>query len=413
MMTTKLEGGATRFLPFNRGNKGGAGNPADGAGHPTAYLGVARAGLPIDSPHEPPIEPVPITVDSEELSKETAGWWWIFRLPDIKLAELLEDGRYFFFGRHTGLLLYQPFAILALLLFLRHNWRSRLRWTIAGSAALIALFFLIFIPFNWHGGGGFIGNRYFIMVYPVFLFLVTRIRPPWVMLAGFASAGLFLGPLLLSPFGTVVPSPTLQAHVRNPPFQLLPLELSLREIPGYDSAVEQEIWFLGRKDQFRAVEGGELWFAGGEESEAWVQSAKPLEELQFRIRLPESVRAVDLTLAGVHARVEAPSGSVSEPQRIQLPVSEPTRVRMERHPEEYWRLIPIYVYRLRVRTEHGELPRWRNGAGPSFYLGAALTLEARRFGESADRDALNTDPSLAIGDEASDKASKETISHVP
>ena len=38
MMTTRLEGGATRFLPFNRGNHGGAGNPADGPGHPTGYL---------------------------------------------------------------------------------------------------------------------------------------------------------------------------------------------------------------------------------------------------------------------------------------------------------------------------------------------------------------------------------------
>ncbi|KPF81417.1 type I restriction endonuclease subunit R [Novosphingobium sp. AAP93] len=38
MMTTRLEGGATRFLPFNRGNDGGAGNPTDGPGHPTAYL---------------------------------------------------------------------------------------------------------------------------------------------------------------------------------------------------------------------------------------------------------------------------------------------------------------------------------------------------------------------------------------
>jgi len=38
MMTTKLEGGPTRFLPFNRGDHGGAGNPSDGPGHPTAYL---------------------------------------------------------------------------------------------------------------------------------------------------------------------------------------------------------------------------------------------------------------------------------------------------------------------------------------------------------------------------------------
>lgn len=38
MMTTKLEGGKTRFLPFNRGDNGGAGNSSDGTGHPTAYL---------------------------------------------------------------------------------------------------------------------------------------------------------------------------------------------------------------------------------------------------------------------------------------------------------------------------------------------------------------------------------------
>lgn len=38
-MVTKLEGPATRFLPFNRGDDGAAGNPADaGGGHPTAYL---------------------------------------------------------------------------------------------------------------------------------------------------------------------------------------------------------------------------------------------------------------------------------------------------------------------------------------------------------------------------------------
>ncbi|SDI06215.1 type I restriction enzyme, R subunit [Pseudomonas benzenivorans] len=37
-MTTRLEGAATRFLPFNQGNDGGAGNPLNPAGHATAYL---------------------------------------------------------------------------------------------------------------------------------------------------------------------------------------------------------------------------------------------------------------------------------------------------------------------------------------------------------------------------------------
>lgn len=38
MMTTKLEGPATTFLPFNKGNDGGAGNPTPPFGHPTSYL---------------------------------------------------------------------------------------------------------------------------------------------------------------------------------------------------------------------------------------------------------------------------------------------------------------------------------------------------------------------------------------
>jgi type I restriction enzyme, R subunit len=37
-MTTRLAGGTTEFLPFNRGRDGGAGNPADAAGHRTSYL---------------------------------------------------------------------------------------------------------------------------------------------------------------------------------------------------------------------------------------------------------------------------------------------------------------------------------------------------------------------------------------
>ncbi len=37
-MTTKLQGPETVFLPFNRGNEGGAGNPPNPDGHRTAYL---------------------------------------------------------------------------------------------------------------------------------------------------------------------------------------------------------------------------------------------------------------------------------------------------------------------------------------------------------------------------------------
>ncbi|MBF0311158.1 MAG: type I restriction endonuclease subunit R [Magnetococcales bacterium] len=37
-MTTRLDGKATRFLPFNKGNEGGMGNPVNPEGHQSAYL---------------------------------------------------------------------------------------------------------------------------------------------------------------------------------------------------------------------------------------------------------------------------------------------------------------------------------------------------------------------------------------
>ena len=98
----------------------------------------------------------------------------------------------------------------------------------------MGLYFLTFIAWNWQGGGGFVGNRYFITAIPAFLFLVTEIRPPRLLLAGYVVAGLFLAPLLFTPFGAPVPEPTLQAHVRGLPFRFLPLELSLRNVPGYE-----------------------------------------------------------------------------------------------------------------------------------------------------------------------------------
>ena len=78
------------------------------------------------------------------------------------------------------------------------------------AVAGIALFFLLQIAWNWQGGGGFVGNRYFVNVYPAFLFLVTRIRPRWTVPAGYAFAGLFLGPLLFTPFGAGGPEPDRQ-----------------------------------------------------------------------------------------------------------------------------------------------------------------------------------------------------------
>ncbi len=350
-------------------------------GHPSAYLGIDRQGFNVHTPHRMPMEPKPLPADGEaakqQLGRETAGWWWIFRIPDVTLAELREDATYFLFGRHTGLFLYQPFSLVALALFLAHGRRSARRWVILAAVVLIAYFFLAFIPRNWHGGGGFVGNRYFLIVYPAFLFLVTRIRPDWAVVPGFAAGALFVGPLLLAPLGLVVPSPTLQAHVRNHPFQIFPLEHSLREIPGYAGKVVSKVFFSGRKDQLRFL-GEEMWLLGSDRAEVWLQTQEPLEDLVFEVRSQSPGNEIRLEIEDARERLTAGP----EWQRVVLSPSRPTLIRSERAPDDRLRFLELLLYRLEVRSATGEMAHWRDPGRPYFFLGAAL----RYRGVSADLD---------------------------
>ena len=190
-----------------------------------------------------------------------------------------------------------------MLLFLFHGPRSSERWLLLAAICGIALFFLLQIAWNWQGGGGFVGNRYFVNVYPAFLFLVTRIRPLWTVPAGYALAGLFLGPLLFTPFGAGGPEPTLQAHVRNLPLRWLPLELTLRNVPGYHRVPLGDFRISGRRDQFLPL-GEQMWVRGADTTEIYLISQEPLGKLVFQLRSPAPKNRVTIALGGVEQEVE-------------------------------------------------------------------------------------------------------------
>ena len=80
---------------------------------------------------------------------------------------------YFFVGRHTGFAAYYFPGVMAILLFLAAT-RDRAVWQWLTLAAGLgsASAFMLYMPFTYSGGGGSVGNRYFLGVYPVFLFLM-------------------------------------------------------------------------------------------------------------------------------------------------------------------------------------------------------------------------------------------------
>ncbi|MGD2114796.1 MAG: hypothetical protein PVG07_07080, partial [Acidobacteriota bacterium] len=363
-------------------------------GEPTAYLGVERQGVTVCRPDELPWEtPDPGEASTAVERSPTAGAWsWMFRVPDVDWRELRANVGYFLWGRHTGLALYMPFAVLAFGLFLAHERRSVRRWLLLAALAAVALFFLVFIPFNWQGGGGFVGNRYFVNVYPAFLFLVTRVRPRGIVPAGYALGGLLLGPLLLTQFGASVPEPTLQFHARNAPFRLFPLEHTLREVPGYHRVVIGGVQFVGRKD--RVLPRGEtLWVQGAGETELWLLAKEPIGEAVFRVRSPAPHNRVRLEMDGDRRTVELDSGIPAESsERVTLRPEGPShRGSRMGHPFVGHRLeVDVARGRSRAYTKHfppNPCPDGLFGYDASrletFFLGAELTY----LGSAADLDA--------------------------
>ena len=115
---------------------------------------------------------------------------------EIRESFLLNLG-YFWVGRFGGVLAYFFPALLGLGLFLARGPRDRRGWLAFVAVMASFLAYIALIPDNWYGGGGTVGNRYFLGLLPAFLFLVPPRRAAGLGLAGLAAAVFFLGPILL------------------------------------------------------------------------------------------------------------------------------------------------------------------------------------------------------------------------
>ena len=357
-------------------------------GSPSSYVGIARDSIPfVCSPDEVPLPADAVAaqiardraqpdgvVDGPSASAQseapdiestpvvaTKSWGWIFRIPPVTFGENLENLLYFFVGRHTGLLIYFPFVGVAILLFLLDALRQRRgadrdpllweRWTILATSLGIGVFLLVFISWNWQGGGGFVGNRYFVIVVPAFAFLVRRVRPAGVLTLGVGLAGLFLGPLLLSPFGLSVPEPTLQAHARAAPFRVLPIEYTLRNLPGLVSERIGGLRLRARADRWRP-RGSSFWTYGGESVEVAILSTDELGAQAFLVRsLAHRPGRVALDLSGGNQDV------VLDPGASSVFTLTPERHTVRHNPNHE----PFHVYTLEVETSSGKPMTWQRG----------------------------------------------------
>src|SRR5262249_20410871 len=114
-------------------------------------------------------------------------------------APFFRNLRSFWVGRFAGVLPYFAPAFGAVLAFVVLGPRTRRGWLAFASLAASWLFYIWVIPDNWYGGGGTVGNRYFLSLLPLVLFLVPRGRVWPVAGFGLVARASFVPPLLASP----------------------------------------------------------------------------------------------------------------------------------------------------------------------------------------------------------------------
>ena len=157
------------------------------------------------------------------------------RPPAELRASFLRNLGYFWVGRFGGVLPYFLPALLAVLLFLLAGPRREEGFLALAALAVSWLFYIWIIPDNWYGGGGTVGNRYFLNLLPLAVFLVPKGREWAVAGAGVLSLVLFVGPILGSPLRhSLRPGD----HATTGTLRVLPAELTMLN----DLSVFTEPW---------------------------------------------------------------------------------------------------------------------------------------------------------------------------
>ena len=134
---------------------------------------------------------------------------------------------YFISGRDSGLVSYFFPGVLILGLWL-WRWRQATAWqfftflAVAGSALIL----LVWTPYTWNGAGGPPGSRYFLSVYPLFLFFLPAGTGALAALTAWVVGGAFAGAMLSQPF---VSSKQPWTIPERAPLRWLPIELTMMD----------------------------------------------------------------------------------------------------------------------------------------------------------------------------------------
>lgn len=214
-------------------------------------------------------------------------------------------------GRYSGLIAYffpAVFAIAALLAAPRR--RPGWQYLVLASAIGQIFLFIINLPYTWAGGGGSVGNRYFMGAYGTCLFLLPPLTRWWLAAVPWAVGGLFTAQMVLNPFAT---SHHPGDYASHGPLRMLPVELTMvNDLPINTDASNVRIWFgdnPGMKDPgfqiyflddnaYDREQDKSFWVKGESRAEFLVKTDRPMKRLVLTLSAGPIPTTVTASVAG-------------------------------------------------------------------------------------------------------------------
>ncbi len=301
--------------------------------------------------------------------------------PDVFWTNFAANLRYFFVGRNSGLVAYYfpaVFGLLATLVVARR--RAPWQWFVLGGVLIQILLFVISLPNTYFGGGGSVGNRYFMGVYGICLFLIPPVRSRLVALVPWMVGAAFMAGLVLNPFRT---SLRPFEHQKAGLFRMFPVELTnVNDLPlmnqrernfwwgdnpelGYPGF---QIFYLDDNSYLQEADKLSLWIRGGSRAEWLVRTVNPVSRLQLHLRAGPVATSVTVRVGGKAQQIELGAGGDAV---VMFDLPPGFRYKHERPVESPG---PTYVWEVSISSTNGFTPALVEPGSPDVrYLGVFVT----------------------------------------
>jgi hypothetical protein len=287
--------------------------------------------------------------------------------PQVFWSRLGWNLVYFFVGRHSGLVPYFFPCVFALACFL---WpgarRERWQWLVFAVGVVQILVLVIWIPYNYFGGAGVLGNRYFMNTYGIFLFLLPPIGSTAAALVPWAVGSLFTAPILLNSFSASF-SPA--DHAKHGPLRLLPIEMTLINDLPINTKVDRVRALFGQGPRFQIYflddnayprDGDAFWLKGNSSADLIFKTPEPVSQL--KLTLAAGPFPSEVTIAAGTRRVTA-SLKPNEVAVVQVPVGTGFPYQGTR------------AWQVRLSVKGGFVPMFDIGGEDHRYLGVLVKPE--------------------------------------